>query len=157
MARELTAGDPAPALVLTAHDGSTVDLAKRRERAAVVYFYPRAFTPGCTTEACDFRDNLAALQSRGYDVYGVSGDDPAELARFVTEYQLPYTLLSDPDHAAARRWGAWGERTVNGETSVGPLRSTFVVGTDGTLTSAQYRVDATGHVARLLAELEATS
>ena len=157
MARELTPGDPAPALVLTAHDGSTVYLTQHRERAAVVYFYPRAFTPGCTTEACDFRDNLAALQARGYEVFGVSRDDPAELQRFVTEYQLPYTLLSDPEHATAREWGAWGERTINGETSEGPLRSTFVVGTDGTLTSTQYRVDATGHVARLLAELEAAS
>lgn len=157
MTRELTAGDPAPALRLPAHDGTTVDLSQHRERGAVVYFYPRAFTPGCTTEACDFRDNLAALQARGYDVYGVSGDDPAELARFVAEYHLPYTLLSDPDHAAAKQWGAWGERTVNGETAEGPLRSTFVLAADGTLTSAQYRVDASGHVARLLTELESKS
>ncbi|RLY91630.1 peroxiredoxin [Kocuria tytonicola] len=153
----MSAGDPAPALQLTAHDGRTVDLAQQRERGAVVYFYPRAFTPGCTTQACDFRDNLGALQARGYDVYGVSGDDPAELARFVTEYQLPYTLLSDPDHAAARAWGAWGERTVNGETSEGPLRSTFVIGTDGTLTRSEYRVAAQGHVARLVEEFSEAS
>ena len=157
MSRELTAGDRAPELRLTAHDGTTVDLSERRDRAAVVYFYPKAFTPGCTTEACDFRDNLAALQGRGYDVYGVSGDDPAELQRFVTEYHLPYTLPSDPDHRAAKAWGAWGERTINGETSEGPLRSTFVVDTTGTLTRAEYRVDAQGHVAHLVQELSNNS
>lgn len=108
MSRELSTGDPAPALRLTAHDGSTVDLADATRNGTVVYFYPKAFTPGCTTEACDFRDNLAALKGQGYDVYGVSGDDPQELQRFVTEYHLPYTLLSDPDHAAAKEWGAWG-------------------------------------------------
>ena len=85
-----------------------MDLADATRNGTVVYFYPKAFTPGCTTEACDFRDNLAALKGQGYDVYGVSGDDPQELQRFVTEYHLPYTLLSDPDHAAAKEWGAWG-------------------------------------------------
>ena len=100
MSRELATGDTAPALNLTAHDGNTVNLGEQNERSAVVYFYPKAFTPGCTTEACDFRDNLAALKGQGYDVYGVSGDDPQELQRFVTEYHLPYTLLSDPEIAA---------------------------------------------------------
>ena len=157
MSSELKAGDKAPALQLTAHDGSTVNLADRNGRGAVVYFYPKAFTPGCTTEACDFRDNLAALTSQGYDVYGVSGDDPQELARFVSEYHLPYTLLSDPDHAAAKEWGAWGERTISGETSEGPLRSTFAVDSHGTLTHAEYRVDAQGHVARLVSELSDAS
>ncbi|OBA44266.1 peroxiredoxin [Kocuria sp. ICS0012] len=146
MSRELSTGDPAPALRLTAHDGSTVDLADATRNGTVVYFYPKAFTPGCTTEACDFRDNLAALKGQGYDVYGVSGDDPQELQRFVTEYHLPYTLLSDPDHAAAKEWGAWGGRTINGETSEGPLRSTFAIDPSGNLTHAQYRVDAQGHV-----------
>ena len=86
-------------------------------------------------------------------MYGVSGDAPEELNRFVEEYHLPYTLLSDPDHAAAKEWGAWGERTINGETSEGPLRSTFVVNADGTLANAEYRVDAKGHVGRLVSEL----
>lgn len=153
MSRELASGDTAPALNLTAHDGNTVKLGEQNGRSAVVYFYPKAFTPGCTTEACDFRDNLAAIKGLGYDVYGVSGDSPEDLQRFVTEYHLPYTLLSDPDHTAAKEWGAWGERTINGETSEGPLRSTFVVNADGTLSNAEYRVDAQGHVARLVSEL----
>lgn len=153
MSRELATGDTAPALNLTAHDGNTVNLGDQNERSAVVYFYPKAFTPGCTTEACDFRDNLAAIKGLGYDVYGVSGDSPEELNRFVEEYHLPYTLLSDSDHAAAKEWGAWGERTINGETSEGPLRSTFVVNADGTLANAEYRVDAKGHVGRLVSEL----
>ncbi|WP_286737538.1 peroxiredoxin [Kocuria sp. UBA1838] len=157
MSRELSTGDPAPALRLTAHDGSTVDLADATHSGTVVYFYPKAFTPGCTTEACDFRDNLAALKGQGYDVYGVSGDDPQELQRFVTEYHLPYTLLSDPDHAAAKEWGAWGGRTINGETSEGPLRSTFAIDPSGNLTHAQYRVDAQGHVARLVSKLSDAS
>lgn len=153
MSHELTTGQKAPALTLTAHDGSAFDLAAPRERSAVVYFFPKAFTPGCTSEACDFRDNLAALAGQGYEVYGISGDTPRDLAAFAEEYGLPYTLLSDPDHDAAKAWGAWGERTINGETSEGPLRSTFVVDPDGTLTHAEYRVDAEGHVARLVAEL----
>ena len=153
MSRELAPGDPAPALRLTAHDGSTVDLGELTGRNVVVYFYPKAFTPGCTSEACDFRDNLAALKGQGYDVYGVSGDSQEDLQRFAQEYHLTYTLLSDPDHAAAKEWGAWGERTINGETSEGPLRSTFVIDGSGNLVRAEYRVDAKGHVAQLVSAL----
>lgn len=150
MTRELVPGDIAPALTLTAHDGSSVDLGGSNDGDVVVYFFPKAFTPGCTSEACDFRDNLAALPGK---VYGVSGDSPEELARFAEEYSLPYTLLSDPDHAAAKEWGAWGERTIKGETSEGPLRSTFVLDGAGTVQRAEYGVDAEGHVARLVDEL----
>lgn len=157
MSSELVPGNPAPALKLTAHDGSTVDLGELAGRNVVVYFYPKAFTPGCTSEACDFRDNLAALKTRGYDVYGVSGDSTEDLHRFAEEYHLPYTLLSDPNHAAAKEWGAWGERTINGETSEGPLRSTFVIDGSGNLVHAEYRVDAQGHVARLVAALSNAS
>ena len=157
MSRELSTGDPAPALRLTAHDGSTVDLADATRNGTVVYFYPKAFTPGCTTEACDFRDNLAALKGQGYDVYGVSGDSQEDLNRFAEEYHLTYTLLSDPDHAAAKEWGAWGERTINGETSEGPLRSTFVIDGSGNLVRAEYRVDAQGHVAQLVSALTGAS
>ena len=96
----LEKGDTAPAFTLKNDRGEDVSLADFAGQRVIVYFYPKANTPGCTTEACDFRDNLAALKGQGYDVYGVSGDDPQELQRFVTEYHLPYTLLSDPDHAA---------------------------------------------------------
>lgn len=153
MSRELVSGDRAPALKLTAQDGSTVDLGDLAGRNVVVYFYPKAFTPGCTSEACDFRDNLAALKGQGYDVYGVSGDSQEDLNRFVEEYHLTYTLLSDPDHAAAKEWGAWGERTINGETSEGPLRSTFVIDGSGNIVRAEYSVDAKGHVAQLVSAL----
>ena len=150
MSNELSTGDVAPAVDLTAHDGSTVTIGGMHDQDSVVYFFPKAFTPGCTTEACDFRDNLSSLPAQ---VYGVSGDSPEELARFVEEYDLAFTLLSDPDHAAAKQWGAWGERTINGETSEGPLRSTFVIDAAGTVARAEYNVNAEGHVAQLASEL----
>lgn len=152
-ATELRAGDPAPAFSLASGDGSTVSLTQFAGRRVIVYFYPAAFTPGCTTEACDFRDNLASLQGAGFTVLGISGDDVETLARFAAEDKLDYPLLSDPDHAVAKAWGAWGEKVVNGEHMIGALRCTFVVGADGNLEIAQYRVEADGHVARLRSEL----
>ncbi|ALU39213.1 peroxiredoxin [Kocuria flava] len=155
MTQQLRAGDPAPALALADHEGREVDLAGLRGRRVIVYFYPKAFTPGCTSEACDFRDNLASLESLGYTVLGVSADDRQTLARFAEEHALPYRLLSDPESATARAWGAWGEKSVGGETRVGPLRSTFVVDEQGTIASAEYDVQAQGHVARLREQLAA--
>lgn len=151
----LQPGQPAPDLELTNANGRTVSLRELRGRNVVVYFYPKAFTPGCTTEACDFRDNLAALKGAGYTVLGVSADDPEQLKQFVASYSLNYDLLSDPESQAAKRWGAWGDKVINGEPRVGPLRSTVVVDGDGTVSSAHYNVDAQGHVARLRDELEA--
>ncbi|MCD1146304.1 thioredoxin-dependent thiol peroxidase [Kocuria sp. LUK] len=155
MTQQLRAGDPAPALTLTDHEGREVDLAGLHGRRVIVYFYPKAFTPGCTSEACDFRDNLASLESLGYTVLGVSADDEQTLARFAEEHALPYRLLSDPESATARAWGAWGEKSVGGETRVGPLRSTFVVDEQGRIASAEYDVQAQGHVARLREQLAA--
>ncbi|MFF0905170.1 UNVERIFIED_CONTAM: thioredoxin-dependent thiol peroxidase [Kocuria sp. CPCC 205316] len=139
----------APDFTLTDHEGRQVRLSDLRDRRVIVYFYPKAFTPGCTSEACDFRDNLASLESLGVTVLGVSGDAPETLRRFAEEHDLPYQLLSDPDSATARAWGAWGEKTVNGQTVVGPLRSTFVIEPDGTVSSAEYNVQAEGHVTDL--------
>lgn len=139
----------APDFTLTDHEGRQVRLSDLRDRRVIVYFYPKAFTPGCTSEACDFRDNLASLQALGCTVLGVSGDAPDTLRRFAEEHDLPYRLLSDPDSATARAWGAWGEKTVNGQTVVGPLRSTFVIEPDGTVSSAEYNVQAEGHVTDL--------
>ncbi|MBL3687733.1 peroxiredoxin [Leucobacter zeae] len=148
-APELTAGDTAPGFTLQGSDGAPVSLADYAGRKAIVYFYPAAFTPGCTTEACDFRDSLASLGGAGYTVIGVSGDDVPTLARFAEEDAAGITLVSDPDHSVARAWGALGEKTVNGETMVGALRATFVIDEQGRVSHAEYRVDANGHVRRL--------
>ena len=118
----------------------------------IVYFYPAAMTPGCTKEACDFRDNLDSLDAQ---VLGISPDPPAKLARFRDRDALTFPLLSDPDHAVAAAYGAYGEKKMYGKTSVGVIRSTFVIDADGVIEKAMYGVKATGHVARLLAEIGA--
>jgi peroxiredoxin Q/BCP len=150
----LAVGDPAPDFALPAADGSAVRLSDLRGRHVVVYFYPRANTPGCTTEACDFRDNLASLQGAGYVVLGVSPDPPAELAGFAADQSLPFPLLSDPDHKVLDEWGAWGEKTLYGKKTTGVIRSTFVVDEEGRILVAQYNVKATGHVAKLMRDLQ---
>lgn len=152
---ELQPGDVPPTVSFITTTGATRGLSDLLGKKSVVYFYPAAFTPGCTTEACDFRDNLGALTAAGYEVFAVSGDDPETLARFAEELALTYTLLSDPDHAAARAWGAWGEKEINGQAVTGALRATFVLGEDGRVTHAEYRVNAEGHVARLREQLGA--
>jgi peroxiredoxin Q/BCP len=112
-------------------------------------------TPGCTKQACDFRDSLASLNSAGITVLGISPDKPAKLAKFRDSEGLTFPLLSDPDHAALEAYGAWGEKKLYGKVTVGVIRSTFVVDPDGTIATAQYGVKATGHVARLRAEIGA--
>ncbi|NUL47331.1 peroxiredoxin [Cellulosimicrobium funkei] len=149
MTQQLTTGAIAPDLTLTDHQSNLVRLSELRGQKVIVYFYPKAFTPGCTTEACDFRDNIASLEGLGYTVLGVSGDDLESLQHFAEEYHLPYRLLSDPDGRAAQAWGAWGSKTVNGATVVGPLRSTVVVSEKGVVESAEYNVQADGHVTSL--------
>lgn len=155
MAR-LTEGDTAPDFTLPDATGTPVSLADLRAGAregVVVYFYPRASTPGCTKEACDFRDSLAAWQVAGYTVVGISPDKPAALTRFAQNQSLPFPLLSDPDHAVMEAWGAWDEKKNYGRTVTGVIRSTVVVGSDGTVRLARYNVKATGHVGRLRAAL----
>ena len=146
---QLSAGQPAPDFSLTDHTGRQVTLSALRGRKVVVFFYPAAMTPGCTTEACDFRDSLAPLQQAGYEVLGVSPDQPAKLAAFVEKEALTYPLLSDPDKAVLTEWGAYGEKKLYGKTVTGVIRSTVVVGADGTVELARYNVKATGHVASL--------
>lgn len=155
MSNQLAVGDPAPSFTLPDADGQPVSLAEFRDRSVVVYFYPKAETPGCTTEACDFRDNLASLQGAGYSVVGVSPDTPDELASFTSNHGLAFPLLSDADNEVATTWGAYGEKQLKGETVVGIIRSTVVVGPDGTVQHAEYGVDAKGHVARLREQLSA--
>ncbi len=115
----------------------------------ILFFYPAAMTPGCTTEACDFRDSLTPLTAAGYSILGVSRDAPATLREFRERDHLPYDLLSDPDHGVHEAYGAWGEKMNYGKTVEGVIRSTFVIDEEGVLTHALYNVKATGHVARV--------
>ena len=149
MSTRLSAGDPAPDFTLDDADGNPVSLAGHRGRKVVVYFYPAASTPGCTNEACDFRDNLADLNGAGIDVIGISPDKPAKLAKFRDAEGLTFPLLSDPSKETLEAWGAFGEKTMYGKTVTGVIRSTFLVGEDGTIEDAKYNVRATGHVAKL--------
>jgi peroxiredoxin Q/BCP len=153
---KLQPGDPAPAFSLPDADGTTVSLSDYAGRRVVVYFYPAAMTPGCTTQACDFRDSLSALAAAGIDVVGISPDQPAKLAKFRDAEGLTFPLLSDPDRSVLTAYGAYGEKAMYGKTVVGVIRSTFVVGADGTLEQAQYNVKAKGHVAKLRRDLGLT-
>jgi peroxiredoxin Q/BCP len=146
---KLDVGDTAPDFSLTASDGSTVSLSDLKGKHVVVYFYPAAMTPGCTTQACDFRDSLDALAAQGYAVVGVSPDQPAKLATFAERDGLTFPLLSDPDHETLEAYGAWGEKQNYGKTYVGVIRSTIVVDPDGKVELAKYNVKAKGHVAAL--------
>lgn len=145
----LNTGAPAPDFTLVDQDGASVSLADFRGRRLIAFFYPAAMTPGCTTEACDFRDSVAPLRSAGYTVVGISRDDPGKLREFRDRDGLPYALLSDPDHSVHEAYGAWGEKMNYGKVVEGVIRSTFVIDEDGTLAHALYNVKATGHVARI--------
>ncbi|BBZ29565.1 peroxiredoxin [Mycolicibacterium madagascariense] len=149
----LAVGDKAPAFSLPDADGNTVSLSDFAGRKVVVYFYPAASTPGCTKQACDFRDSLAELNEAGLDVVGISPDKPAKLAKFRDAEGLTFPLLSDPDREVLTQWGAFGEKTMYGKTVQGVIRSTFVVDENGDVEVAQYNVKATGHVAKLRREL----
>ena len=153
MTTRLAPGDPAPDFTLPDADGKPVSLADYRGRRVVVYFYPAASTPGCTKEACDFRDSLADLNGAGIDVLGISPDKPAKLAKFRDAEGLTFPLLSDTDREVLTAWGAFGEKQMYGKTVTGVIRSTFLVDADGKIAVAQYNVRATGHVAKLRKEL----
>ncbi len=149
----LEPGTSAPDFTLTSDTGEQVTLSDLRGRKVIVYFYPAAMTPGCTTQACDFSDSLESLQGQGFTVLGISPDEPAKLARFRDKDGVRITLLSDPDKEVLTAWGAFGEKKMYGKTVQGVIRSTFVVGEDGDLELAQYNVKATGHVAKLKRDL----
>ena len=154
MTERLTAGDPAPDFSLPNADGGTTSLADFSGRKLIVFFYPAAMTPGCTKQACDFRDSLSSLQAAGYDVVGISPDSVAKLEKFVARDALSYPLLSDEDHAVADAYAAWGEKKNYGKTYEGLIRSTIVIDESGTVALAQYNVRATGHVAKLRRDLK---
>lgn len=146
---KLQPGTQAPDFTLQDAQGREIALADYRGKNVIIYFYPKAATPGCTTQACDFRDSLASLQGKGYEVIGISPDAPEALAGFTGDFSLTFPLLSDEDHAVALAYGAWGEKLVNGEITEGIVRSTVVLDPEGNVTLAQYQVKADGHVAAL--------
>lgn len=150
----LQPGDPAPPFTLTANDGSTVSLDDFAGRKLIVFAYPAAMTPGCTTEACDFRDALAPLREAGYDIVGLSPDPPEKLAQFVAKERLTYPLLADPDRQVLTAYGAYGVKKLYGKEVTGVIRSTFAIGPQGTIELAKYNVKATGHVASLAKALQ---
>jgi peroxiredoxin Q/BCP len=149
----LTPGQPAPEFSLSSDQGSTVSLSDYRGHRVIVYFYPAAGTPGCTKQACDFRDNLATFNDADVTVLGISPDKPEKLAKFRDKEGLTFPLLSDPDKSVMQAYGAYGEKQMYGKTTVGVIRSTFLIGADGTIEEAQYGVKATGHVGRLLRDM----
>lgn len=149
----LEVGQDAPDFTLQNQEGQNVSLHDYAGQRVVVYFYPAAMTPGCTTEACDFRDSLPALQAAGVQVLGISPDKPEKLAKFVEKEGLNFPLLSDPDKSMMTEWGAFGEKKNYGKTVQGVIRSTVVVGEDGKVEIALYNVKATGHVARVRKQL----
>ncbi|MET8849363.1 thioredoxin-dependent thiol peroxidase [Amycolatopsis sp. NPDC004625] len=153
MTERLSPGDDAPDFTLPDSAGKEVSLSDFRGRSVVVYFYPAASTPGCTKQACDFRDNLAELNDAGYQVVGISPDKQAKLAKFVENEELTFPLLGDPEKGVLEAWGVWGEKRNYGKTYMGVIRSTFVVDPEGKIANAWYNVRATGHVAKLIRDL----
>jgi peroxiredoxin Q/BCP len=153
LAERLLTGAVAPGFTLKDSSGQDVSLASDRGASTIVYFYPAASTPGCTKQACDFRDNLASFTAAGYRVLGVSPDSVDKLAACAANEDLSFPLLSDEDHAVADAYGAWGEKKNYGRTYEGLIRSTIVIDPDGKVALAQYNVRATGHVAKLRRDL----
>lgn len=149
----LAVGEPAPAFTLESDSGASVSLSDYAGRQAIVYFYPAASTPGCTKQACDFRDSLARWNDIGIAVLGVSPDPVAKLAKFRDQEGLTFPLLSDPTKETLVAYGAYGEKKLYGKTVEGVIRSTFIVDEAGKIKLAQYNVKATGHVAKLLRDL----
>ena len=153
MTTRLEPGDAAPDFSLTDDQGQTVSLSDFAGSTLVLYAYPAAMTPGCTTQACDFRDSLDALNAAGVKVVGISPDKPEKLAKFRERDALTFPLISDPDHAVLEEYGAWGEKNLYGKKYVGVIRSTFVINGDGKIEQAMYNVKAKGHVAKQRNEL----
>ena len=149
----LAPGDAAPDFTLPTDTGDSLSLKDLRGRKVVLYAYPAAMTPGCTTQACDFRDSLASLQAAGYEVVGISPDKPAKLAKFRERDAITFALVGDEDKSVLTAYGAFGEKQLYGKTVTGVIRSTFVIDENGTIERALYNVKATGHVAKLRRDL----
>jgi peroxiredoxin Q/BCP len=149
----LSAGDAAPEFTLPTDTGDSLSLKDLRGRKVVLYAYPAAMTPGCTKQACDFRDSLASLKAAGYEVVGISPDKPAKLAKFRENDAITFPLVSDEDKSVLTAYGAFGEKQLYGKTVTGVIRSTFVIDENGAIEHALYNVKATGHVAKLRRDL----
>ena len=150
---KLSVGDQAPEFELESDEGGTVSLKDFEGERLVVYFYPRDMTPGCTTEACDFRDNIETFQDGGWKVVGISPDSVESHEEFREKYDLNFPLLADPEHDVAEKFGVWREKNNFGRTYEGVVRSTFLIDENGKITDIFDNVRATGHVSRLLGEL----
>ena len=151
---KLDTGDTAPAFTLPDQDGKEVSLGDYAGTQVVVYFYPRDDTPGCTKEACQFNDNLAAFNKAKVPILGISADSAEKHRKFREKYGLKITLLTDADHAVGEAFGAWGEKTMYGKKTIGVIRSTFLIGADGSIVRAWYHVKADGHAAKVLEEVQ---
>lgn len=154
MSEWIEAGQKAPAFTLTADDGTKVRLSELKGHPVVVYFYPRDDTPGCTREACAFRDQSAALKKLGAKVLGISTDSIESHAKFRDKFQLNFPLLADPDHAVAEKYGAWREKNMYGKKSMGIQRSTFLIDADGKVAKVWKAVKVDGHDEQVLAALK---
>lgn len=143
-------GKPAPDFELHSDSGDTVKLSDLRGKTVVLYFYPKDDTPGCTTEACEFRDAYDAYRERGVEILGVSPDDVASHEKFKQKYELPFTLLADPGHKTAEAYGVWGERSFAGKKYMGINRSTFVIDEDGNVARAMLGIKPAGHASQVL-------
>ncbi len=152
---ELKVGDAAPSFSLKNTEGETVKLSDYKGKKVVLYFYPRDMTPGCTKEACGFRDDFAQLKKRGVEVIGVSGDDQDSHQKFTEKYSLPFTLLSDPDHEMMEKYGAWGEKNLYGKKSMGVLRITYIIDEEGKIAHLFKRVKTDTHSQDVLKVIDA--
>jgi len=150
----LAAGDHAPNFALPDDTGKIHKLSELRGSRVILYFYPAAMTPGCTTQACDFTANMDQFQAAGYQVVGISPDKPEKLAKFRAEVGLRFLLLSDPERETLKAYGAYGEKQLYGKTVVGVIRSTFIIDEKGVIERAMYGVRAKGHVDKLRRELD---
>ena len=153
MTQRLSPGDTAPDFTLPTDNGDRLALEDLRGRKVVLYAYPAAMTPGCTTQACDFSDSLSSLKAAGYEVLGISKDSPAKLAKFRERDAITFPLVSDQDKSVLTAYGAYGEKQMYGKTVTGVIRSTFVIDEDGRVERPMYNVKATGHVAKLRRDL----
>jgi thioredoxin-dependent peroxiredoxin len=149
----LKEGDPAPDIRLHTDSGEEFQLSSLHGKRVVLYFYPKADTPGCTAEACEFRDDIKKFASKGVAVVGVSPDKPAAQAKFKQKYELPFTLLADEEKAAAQAYGVWQEKNMYGKKVMGIVRSTFVIGPDGKIETIYDKVKAKGHAAQVLSAI----
>ena len=155
MTPKFEVGDKAPDFTAELTDGSKVTLSKMlKDSGVIIYFYPRDDTPGCTTQACDFRDNFSSLKNDGWKVIGVSKDSAKSHQKFTDKYSIPFDLIVDSETELHQQYGAWGEKKLYGKTYMGCVRSTFAINQDGTFAWAGYKVKTTGHVEKLMQDLK---